>query len=225
MGLTFDRRLTYRQWAPVGQQLRRAKDWLNFAVGDWMNHGEGAFGEDYTQAVGETGMPPETLQVLKSISGAVPAKIRRIDKLSWSHHRLVAPSKYALEEKVVWLERAIENGWGVRAMAEAMNPPNPKERGSTDPSSGCECCGSSPAPMKSCSKCAAVATTALETIGVKGAIELLRRRPSKPQMEMLVWASAYLREPKFATDEAEAEWHARFDAFKKTVDKAEKKAA
>lgn len=222
-GLRFDRNLPYKQWAPAGLHLKRLDSWVRFAIGDWMNHGEAIYGEEYAQGVSDAGVSPQVAIKLKGVSGAVPEKIRRLDKLSFGHHELVAPAKYELKEKVMWLERAIENDWGVRTMSEAMNPKAVKEPG--DPSSGCECCGASPAPMKSCSKCASVASTALETVGVKGAIELLRRKPSKPQLEMLKWALEYVKEPKFMDEEATIAWQARFEAFKKTVDRAEKKAA
>lgn len=224
-GLIFEKKLPYKQWAPVGMQLRRAKDWVNFGIGDWLNHGEGEYGEDYTQAAGETGMPPETLMVLKSIAGAVPENIRVVDKLSWSHHRLVAPVKYLIPEKVGWLQKAIDNDWGVREMNEAMNPPKSKDAKDDTISSGCECCGTTPAGMKTCAKCASVASTAIDTVGVKGAIELMKRKPSKPQLEMLAWALENIREPKFRSDEDEIDWQARFDALKLTVEKAAKKAA
>lgn len=227
MGLVLSQNLPYRTWAPVGHQLRRAKDWVNFAIGDWLCHGEVAYGEKYAQAASETGIPEETLMILKHVSEAVAMDIRRIDKLSWSHHRLVAPAKYDREAKIMWLERAIENEWGVRAMAEAMNPKVSKEEEADENStvSGCETCGNTPAGMKCCGKCASVASAALNTVGIEGAIELMKRRPSKPQAEMLSWAFEHIKEPKFPTDAAEIEWQGRYGALKKTVEKLAKKAA
>ncbi len=66
-----------------------------------------------------------------------------------------------------------------------------------------------------------VPAKALETVGIKGAIELLNRRPSKPQLEMLKWAYDYIDQPQvFDSEDAEANWVARYEALGKVVNKA-----
>lgn len=227
-GLLLDRNAPYKSWAPVGIQLRKLGDWAQFAIGDWLNHGETVYGETYAQAADETGYAPESLQKLKSIANAVPISIRRLDKLFYGHHVLVAPTKYKPEEKVMWLERAIENKWGVRKMHEMMMGPKAASEveEETDIGGGCETCGASPAPMKVCGACGAVASAASETIGARAAIDSLKRKASKPQLEMLRWAFEWVKEPRiFGSDEEEASWHARYDGLKKLAEKMDKKAA
>ncbi len=134
------------EWAPIGIKLRQVREWLQFAIGDWLNHGEAHYGETYVQAATDTGLPEETLMVLKYVSSRV-APERRIKDLTWSHHREVA--KFPPEEQVRWLEMALKEGWSVRdlkdALKKAAGKDNPEseegnsEEGSEEPPTGESC--------------------------------------------------------------------------------------
>ncbi|MCC2529906.1 hypothetical protein LKL24_21485, partial [Bacillus halotolerans] len=89
MALILHPALEIGEWAPIGIKLRQAKEWLQFAIGDWLNHGEAHYGETYVQAATDTGLPEETLMILKYVSSRV-APETRIKNLTWSHHREVA---------------------------------------------------------------------------------------------------------------------------------------
>lgn len=222
MGLLFDKHVSYQVWSPVGKKLRHLNDWIKFSLGDWMNHGELAFGEQYAQGVDETGMTPETITHLKHIADVVPESIRRIDVLHYGHHVNVAPKKYDREAKIMWLNKAIDNNWGVRKMHEEMNPKAAEEEAdeAETPESGCSCCGASPAPEKVCGSCSAVAAKAVETMGVKAAMALMGGKLSKSQASLLGWAFEHIKEPNHQTGaEAEA-WGERFKALQKAVSKA-----
>lgn len=172
MGVAYDAGLPYDEWTPDGIRFRRVKEWLQFAIGDWLNHGEAAYGEMYAQAASETGLPEETLMILKYVSSRIePA--RRIKDLTWSHHREVA--KFPPEEQDKWLERARDKAWSVKELKDALVKAGERKRkdrekeggegGDEAPPTGeaCECCGSSPAPMRVCGKCLAVAAGGLES--------------------------------------------------------------
>ena len=233
MALMLHPALEIEEWAPIGVQLRRAKEFLQFAIGDWLQHGEEHYGEMYVQAASDTGIPEETLMILKHVSSRV-APATRIKDLTWSHHREVA--KFPPEEQARWLKKALDKGWSVRDLKDALKKAAAKDGdGQEDgeheegreqgPPTGeaCSCCGSSPAPMQICARCAVVPAKALETVGIKGAIELLNRKPSKPQIEMLSWAYEYIDRPgAFDNEEAQVAWEARFEALGKTVRKADR---
>ena len=215
------------EWSPIGVKLGRVKDWVNFALGDWLNYGEAKYGEMYSQAASDTGMSEETLMILKYVASRVAPEIR-IKDLTWSHHREVA--KFPPEEQSRWLEKALKRSWSVRDLKDALKKAAGKDKGENEgegreegPPTGesCESCGSSPAGMRVCGKCMALAAKAVESIGIRGAIELLSRKPSKPQLEMLKWAYDYIAQPeKFDDDKAEADWLARLDALSKVVKEA-----
>lgn len=230
MALILHPALELDEWAPVGIRLRQVKEWLQFAIGDWLNHGEAHYGEMYSQAATDTGMPEETLMILKYVSSRV-APESRIKDLTWSHHREVA--KFPPEEQTRWLEMALQEHWSVRDLREALKKAAGKGRdgqgegedqegGEAGPQTGegCESCGGSPAGMRACGQCMALATKALETVGIRGAMDLLRRKPSKPQLEMLKWAYEYIVQPAEMSEEDAVEWSARYDALGKVAAKA-----
>ncbi len=232
MGLSLLPSLEYDEWAPVGIKLRLAKEWLQFAIGDWLNHGEAHYGEMYSQAASDTGMPEETLMIMKYVSSRL-APENRIKDLTWSHHREVA--KFPPEEQAKWLEKALKKSWSVRDLKDALKKASGKaqdeqgeggngEEGREEgppTGEGCESCGSSPASMRACGQCMAVSAKAISTVGIKGAIELLGRKPSKPQLAMLKWAYEYVDRPaEFENEQAQVEWESRYEALGKVAAKA-----
>ena len=230
--MRFDPDLEYAEWAPIGIKFRKAKEWLQFAIGAWLNHGEAHYGEMYTQAAEETGLPEETLMIFKYVDSRVPEEVRILeDHMNWSHHRMVA--KFPPEEQSKWLQMAHQNVWSVRDLKEALKKASGKDgdgQGEGEDKEGreegpptgeaCVCCGSSPAGMKCCGSCMAVASKAVATIGVRGAIELLGRKPSKPQLAMLKWAYDFIKQPADQTPDEELEWEARYEALGKVAAKA-----
>ena len=139
----------------------------------------------------------------------------------------------AANRRIEELEKARSKGWSVRDLKDALKKAGKSKgdgegggeadgEGNDGPQTGeaCECCGSSPAPMRMCAKCAVVPAKALETVGIKSAMELMNRKPSKPQLEMLIWEHKYVKQPPSQTVEEEAEWEARYEALQKIVNKA-----
>src|SRR3990167_5590641 len=119
VSLRFDTDLEYDEWAPVGIGLRKVKEWLQFAIGAWLNHGEQHWGEMYTQAAAETGLPEETLMIFKYVDSRVPEEVRILeDHMNWSHHRMVA--KFPPEEQSKWLKMAHQKGWSIRDLKDAL---------------------------------------------------------------------------------------------------------
>jgi hypothetical protein len=98
--------MEFDEWERVGYVLQQMDASLPWWIGDWLNYGEYAYGEAYTQAVQITGKPIGVLQNYKWVAHKIPPESRR-EWLSWSHHRAVAT--FAPEIQNRWLDRA-ENG-------------------------------------------------------------------------------------------------------------------
>lgn len=99
--------VTWEEWVRAGDLINAVDRFKNFAIGDWINAGEGMWGETYAAALdvfkwGELGR----LQKLAWVARSVPLENRRTD-ITWSHHAAVAHLTYP--EQRDWLEFAAIN--------------------------------------------------------------------------------------------------------------------
>lgn len=109
--------LPFAQYESIGVffgTIKRRASWL---IGDWMNYGEGTFGEKYAQAMEATGLEPETLANYASVCGKV-AVSRRRESLSFGVHASVASLPPA--EQTEWLKTAEANDWKTRQIRQAL---------------------------------------------------------------------------------------------------------
>lgn len=117
VGLVAKTNADYGEWEValgVCCDLHRSSQWW---IGDLLNIGEHTYGETYSQALDATGFDEGYLRNLKYVTSRIPLSLRS-DKLTFSHHQLVAPLEPDLQE--AWIGRAIENHWTVKQMREAM---------------------------------------------------------------------------------------------------------
>lgn len=117
MGLVLSRNLTFDEWAAIGSTLGTMERGMNWWIGDWLNYGEHAFGEKYTQAVQETGRDRDSLANLAWVAGRIELSRRR-DNLSFTHHTEVASLEIAEQDR--FLDAAELNEWSTRALREAV---------------------------------------------------------------------------------------------------------
>jgi hypothetical protein len=92
-----------REWAATGRRfgmIGRCSQWW---IGDWIRYGAQKWGEKYVQAARITGYDVASLRNIAWVASQFELSLRS-DKLSWSHHALLAPLE--IDEKVYWLERA-----------------------------------------------------------------------------------------------------------------------
>src|SRR5689334_6846561 len=68
LGLKIEDKVPYEQWAQYGRKLALVKKGVQWAIGDWINHGERRYGETYAQAVAETGLSEEVLMNYASVA-------------------------------------------------------------------------------------------------------------------------------------------------------------
>jgi hypothetical protein len=113
-----DEKPSFEQWAEMGATLQQIDASLPWWIGDWLNFGEWAWGEDYAQAIEATGMEVSRLNNYKWIAGKIDRENRR-ECLSWSHHRAVAALPD--NEQTKWLNYAETNGCSVNDLMREIN--------------------------------------------------------------------------------------------------------
>jgi N6-adenosine-specific RNA methylase IME4 len=112
--------LSYEDWERVGETLGRIGRAHQWWLGDWLNFGEAAYGEKYTQAINETGYEYGPLRNIAWTSSSVEVSRRR-DTLSFSHHAEVAP--LTPREQSGWLDKAEKFGWSVAELRKQIKTP------------------------------------------------------------------------------------------------------
>lgn len=98
--------LNAQEWVALGHRLgmiSRASQWW---IGDWIHYGTSRWGEKYALAARITGYDVASLRNMAWVAARFDPSLRS-DKLTWSHHALLAPLNR--EEKEYWLNLAVEN--------------------------------------------------------------------------------------------------------------------
>lgn len=117
VGLHMEQAATVDEWREVGGILRRLDASIQWLIGDWMAYGERVWGQTYEQVAAETGYSYQTLRDYSWVARNVGLSIR-IDKLSFSHHRLVA--SLSPEQQQEWLDYAVMNNLSLSQMRQAI---------------------------------------------------------------------------------------------------------
>lgn len=95
--------LDQRQWTETGRRLGVISRGSQWWIGDWLRYGTAKWGEKYAEAARITGYDTATLRNMVWVAAQFEPSLRN-DRLTWSHHVLVAAMED--EEKREWLERA-----------------------------------------------------------------------------------------------------------------------
>lgn len=102
----------FKEWMKVGRTLADMQNSIPWWVGDWINYGEGKYGETYSQGLALWDYGYQTLMNMASVARQYPPETRTA--LSWTHHRYAA--SLAVEERTGLLERALEEEWTSRQL-------------------------------------------------------------------------------------------------------------
>ncbi len=102
---------TFDEWLLAGTFINNADKSVHFWIGDWLNYGEERWGQMYEQAIERTGFDYGTLADDKYVASRVNFSVRT-EKLSFTHHRLVAP--HTPQEQKILLAKAEEMGLSVK---------------------------------------------------------------------------------------------------------------
>ena len=86
-------------------------------MGDWIRYGTAKWGEKYAEAARVTGYDVASLRNMAWVASRFDASLRS-DKLTWSHHVLLAPLEP--DEQRHWLERASEERFSVIDLRQAL---------------------------------------------------------------------------------------------------------
>jgi len=97
-------------WAAAGRRFGAISRCSQWWIGDWIRYGARKWGEKYVQAARITGYDVASLRNIAWVASQFDVSLRS-DKLSWSHHALLAPLE--TDEKVYWLERATAERFSV----------------------------------------------------------------------------------------------------------------
>ena len=118
-GIQFNEELSFDEWDALGQKLAPIGKSIGFIIGDWINYGEGRYGEKYEDAIKRTGMAYQTLRDFAYVARKVELSFRN-DKLDFVHHRVVAKLK-SPEEQQHWLKMAVKHKLGKRRLQKSIN--------------------------------------------------------------------------------------------------------
>lgn len=98
------REIGRHEWASAGKRLGAVGRCSQWWIGDWIRYGTARWGERYVEASRITGYDVATLRNMAWVASQFGNLSLRSDKLTWSHHVLLAP--LSTDEKIEWLSRA-----------------------------------------------------------------------------------------------------------------------
>jgi hypothetical protein len=91
------------EWLATGRRLGAIGRCSQWWIGDWIRYGTSRWGEKYSDAARVTGYDVASLRNMAWVASQFDLSLRS-DKLTWSHHVLLAPLEN--EGKRYWLDRA-----------------------------------------------------------------------------------------------------------------------
>lgn len=94
---------THEQWKTVGEHLARLNTSMQWLIGDWLAYGERSYAQTYEALAKELGIQIGTAYQYSYVAKSVDF-CTRVQKLSFGHHREVAPKGEALQ--AAWLQYA-----------------------------------------------------------------------------------------------------------------------
>ncbi len=119
LGLVISGNPTYEQWDVYGRRLFNIINASAWALGDWLNYGEGRsdWGEMWLQAAQTTQKSEDSMMSAMNVCKKFPVDRRRQD-LSFGHHREVAALPELDQNR--FLDLAEQHQWSVRELREAI---------------------------------------------------------------------------------------------------------
>lgn len=91
------------EWRSAGRRLGAIGRCSQWWIGDWIRYGAARWGERYAEAARVTGYDVASLRNMAWVASQFDLSLRS-DKLSWSHHVLLAPLEPGEQRR--WLARA-----------------------------------------------------------------------------------------------------------------------
>jgi len=104
-GLTIEGNPSFEEFDQLGQYLRRVHTGYQWWWGDWLNYGEGAYGERFSQALEATEWEESTLRQYAWVAKSV-APENRTDGVAFGHY-VNGLAGLAPAEQKQWAERIL----------------------------------------------------------------------------------------------------------------------
>jgi len=111
--------VSHEDWLRVGVTLKRTGKGAMWWVGDWLRFGERQWGERYKEAMDATGHAYQTLANAAWVAREFADFSLRKEKLSWSHHHLLASTPEP--ERTRLAEQAEAEGWSCARLRQETN--------------------------------------------------------------------------------------------------------
>jgi hypothetical protein len=118
--------LGHADWLATGRRLGAIGRCSQWWIGDWVRYGTAKWGEKYAEAARVTGYDVASLRNMAWVASCFDLSLRS-DKLTWSHHVLLAPFDTDVQRE--WLQRASEERLSVadlRLELRALREAGPK---------------------------------------------------------------------------------------------------
>jgi hypothetical protein len=139
-------KLGQSEWLATGRRLGAIGRCSQWWIGDWIRYGTSRWGERYAEAARVTGYDVGSLRNMAWVASQFDSSLRS-DKLTWSHHVLLAP--FDPDQQQHWLERALEERLSVAdlrlelraARGDRAAEDTSTEAGSSGPVEVCPHCG------------------------------------------------------------------------------------
>ena len=109
-GLTMRGKPSFAEWENCGAFLQQIEGAVQWWIGDWLNYGERAYGEKYSQALDVTGIELRTLEDYAYVAKNVETTDRSVG-VGWTLHRLLAP--FSSTNQREWLAEVVTGDDGV----------------------------------------------------------------------------------------------------------------
>jgi hypothetical protein len=122
------RRLARAEWLATGRRLGAIGRCSQWWIGDWVRYGAGRWGEKYAEAARVTGYDVASLRNMAWVASRFELSLRN-DKLTWSHHVLLAPLDRREQRR--WLRRAAEERLSVADLRLELRTARNRDRGHT----------------------------------------------------------------------------------------------
>ena len=117
-GLSVDGRPSFDEWEQCGAFLKDIEGAVQWWIGDWVNYGEQAYGEKYSQALAVTSTPQATLEQYAFTARNI-RKLRRRKSLSFAVHSEIARLP-TTKDQDNWLRRADDEQMTRAALRTAL---------------------------------------------------------------------------------------------------------
>ena len=120
-GLWLKDTLPMEEWEKIGLHLKKIGGAVQLWLGDWLNFGERAYGEKYSQALEGTHYELQSLQAFASMAKRTENTRKKLDtypSLLAGHWDLIADRPEQEQEK--WVKKTADNNWTIKELREAI---------------------------------------------------------------------------------------------------------